>query len=143
MKRSTVLFVCIHNSARSQMAQAWLRHLAPDQYEAESAGLEPGKMNPFAVQAMTFADVDMTGQYPKGIDEIVASGRSFDYVVAVCDKEAAERCPIVPGSGKKLHWNFPDPSAVVGSDEEKLARACEVRDLIKDAIIEWLSSHNP
>jgi arsenate reductase len=125
------------------MAQAWLRHLASDQYEAESAGLEPGKMNPFAVQAMTLADVDMSDQYPKGIDEIITSGRSFDYVVAVCDEEAAERCPIVPGNGKKLHWNFPDPSAVVGSDEQKLARTCEVRDLIKNAITDWLSSQHP
>lgn len=120
------------------MAEAWLRHLAADRFEVESAGLEPGKLNPFVLKAMAEVQIDMSAHYPKGVDEIVASGRHFDYVVAVCDKEAAERCPYFPGEGKRLHWNFPDPSAAKGSDDEKLTRAREVRDLIRLEIERWL-----
>lgn len=138
MSKKRVIFVCIHNSARSQMAEAWLRHLAADRFEVESAGLEPGKLNPFVVKAMAEVGVDISGHYPKGVAEIMATGRHFDYVVAVCDKEAAERCPLFPGSGERLHWNFPDPSAVVGSDEEKLVRAREVRELIRLRIESWV-----
>ncbi len=139
MSKQRVLFVCIHNSARSQMAEAWLRHLAEDRFEVESAGLEPGRLNPFAIEAMREKHIDMSQHYPKGVDEVAASGRQFEYVIAVCDKEAAERCPIFPGEGARLHWNFPDPSAVVGTDDEKLSRAREVRDLIREQLIIWLA----
>lgn len=139
MAKQRVLFVCIHNSARSQMAEAWLRHLAPARFDVESAGLEPGKLNPFAMRAMQECRIDMSSHYPKSVDDIAATGRSFDYVIAVCDREAAERCPIVPGGGEKLHWNFPDPSSAQGTDDEKFEFTCKVRNLIKDAIVTWIA----
>lgn len=138
MVRQRVLFVCIHNSARSQMAEAWLRTLGSERFEVESAGLEPGKLNPIVVKAMKEAGVDISHHEAKGVQDLLAAGKPFDYIIAVCDKEAAERCPLFPGGGTRLHWSFPDPSAATGSDEEKLRVATEVRDAIKTRIESWL-----
>jgi arsenate reductase len=138
MTRQRVLFVCIHNSARSQMAEAWLRHLAGDTFEVESAGLEPGTLNPYVVQAMRDVGIDISCHKPKGVDELLAAGLSFDYVIAVCDKEAAERCPIFPGGSQRLHWSFADPSAATGDDSQKLKVAARVRDEIRSMIAAWL-----
>lgn len=121
------------------MAEAWLRHLAGDRFEVESAGLQPGKLNPFVVHAMSRAGIDISHHAPKGVDELLAAGKRFDYVIAVCDKEAAERCPLFPGEGTRLHWSFPDPSAATGEDERKLHLAIEVRDAIRAKITSWLS----
>ena len=143
MTTKRVLFVCIHNSARSQMAEAWLRHLGGDRFEVESAGLEPGKLNPFVVQAMKEVGIDISHHRPKGVDELLTAGHHFDYVIAVCDKEAAERCPIFPGGSQRLHWSFPDPSAAKGDDTEKVRVASEVRDAIKERISAWLSELKP
>lgn len=139
MSRQRVLFVCIHNSARSQMAEAWLRHLAGERFEAESAGLEPGKLNPFVVQAMRDVGIDISNHQPKGVNDLLAAGKTFDYVIAVCDKEAAERCPIFPGGSQKLHWSFADPSSARGDDSEKLRVAALVRDEIRGRIAEWIA----
>jgi arsenate reductase len=141
-QRKRVLFVCIHNSARSQMAEGWLRHLASDRFEVESAGLEPGSLNPFVVQAMREAGVDISHHTSKSVDDILKSGRSFDYVIAVCDKEAAERCPVLPGSGMKLHWNFADPSKAQGTDEEKVRFAATVREQILARLKEWIATES-
>lgn len=103
MNRKRVLFVCIHNSARSQMAEGWLRHLAGDRFEVESAGLEPGKLNPFVVQAMRDSGVDISYHKPKGVEELLRAGRSFDYIIAVCDKEAARALP-------HLSWQLTTPA---------------------------------
>lgn len=138
MVRQRVLFVCIHNSARSQMAEAWLRTLGNDRFEVESAGLEPGRLNPIVVQSMAEAGVDVSHHEAKGVEELFLAGKRFDYIIAVCDKEAAERCPIFPGGGIRLHWSFPDPSAAKGSDEDKLRVATEVRDAIRTKIESWL-----
>lgn len=138
MAKQRVLFVCIHNSARSQMAEAWLRHLAPQAFEVESAGIEPGKLNPAAIRAMNEAGLDMSSHYPKSVNQVIASGRTFDYVIAVCDKEAAERCPIVPGAGAKISWTFPDPSSFEGTEESKFDLTCAVRDQIREKIAEWI-----
>jgi arsenate reductase len=138
MKRKRVLFVCIHNSARSQMAEAWLRYLAGDRFEVESAGLEPGNLNPFVVQAMAKAGIDISHHTPKGVEQLLAAKKHFDYVIAVCDKEAAERCPLFPGEGERLHWSFCDPSAGTGDDAHKLQFAVNVRDEIRARIEEWL-----
>lgn len=121
------------------MAEGWLRHLAGERFEVESAGLEPGKLNPFVVQAMKDAGVDISHHTAKSVHEIAESGRHFDYVIAVCDKEAAERCPLFPGGAVKLHWSFPDPSAATGDAEEKLSVASSVRDAIKAKIEAWIA----
>ena len=135
--KTKVLFVCVHNSARSQMAEAWLRHLCPDVFEAESAGLEPGTLNPLAVEVMREAGIDISKNKTKSVFDMVKSGRLFGYVITVCDESNAERCPIFPGYTKNLHWNFPDPSAFTGTREERLARTREVRDRIRQRIVDW------
>jgi len=143
MARERVLFVCIHNSARSQMAEGWLRHLGGARFEVESAGLELGKLNPFVVQAMAKAEIDISHHRAKSVDELLTAGRHFHYVIAVCDKEAAERCPFFPGEGTRLHWSFPDPSAATGTDEDKLRVAVGVRDAIRAKIEAWLLEAPP
>ena len=135
--KKKVLFVCIHNSARSQMAEAWLNHLCGDCCEAHSAGIEPGTLNPLVVESMTQVRIDISRKRTKGVAEFLSQGTKFDYVITVCDETSAERCPIFPGSGKRLHWSFPDPSAFQGTPETKLAKTREVRDTIKTKIEQW------
>ena len=132
MKR--VLFLCVHNSARSQMAEAFMNRHGAGLFEAESAGLEPGKLNPLVVHAMAEAGIDISRNATKSVFDFAAQGRRYDVVVTVCSKEAAERCPVFPGPHKKFHWPFPDPSAIEGSDEKKLAETRRIRDLIEDAV---------
>jgi arsenate reductase (thioredoxin) len=134
MTQEKVLFVCIHNSARSQMAEAYLNRLGGDRFEAESAGIEPGTLNPLAVEAMKEDGIDISANKTKDVFDFLKAGRLFSYVVTVCDETAAERCPVFPGPGKRLHWSFPDPSQLQGSREEKLAQTRVIRDQIKRRI---------
>jgi arsenate reductase len=138
MKPVKVLFICIHNSARSQMAEAFLNHFGNGEFIAESAGLEPGSLNPVVVDAMKSDGIDISGNKTKTIDSIIAAGKSFDYLITVCDETNAERCPMVPGTGKRLHWSFPDPSALNGSYDEKLNQTIEIMDQIKARIESWI-----
>jgi arsenate reductase (thioredoxin) len=135
--KKRVLFVCIHNSARSQMAEAFMNQLAGDRFEAESAGIEPGTLNPIVVKAMQEDGIDLSGRQTKSVDAMIARGPQFDYVVTVCDETIAERCPVFPGAATRLHWPFADPSSFQGADTEKLARTRIVRDEIKEKIEEW------
>jgi arsenate reductase len=137
MQKARVLFVCIHNSARSQMAEAWLNQLYGDRFEAESAGLEPGTLNPLAVQVMAEEGIDISQKGTRDVFAVYRSGRLYRYVVTVCDETAAERCPVFPGVAERLHWGFPDPSRVQGSAEEKLAQVRAIRDQIRRRIEEW------
>lgn len=134
-----VLFVCSHNSARSQMAEGWLRHLAGERFEVASAGVEPGTLHPLAVEAMAEVGVDISKHHAKGIKEFL--GRwSVYYLIIVCDK-AAQTCPrIWPGSRERITWSFDDPSAAEGSHEERLDAFRRVRDEIRDQLDEWLAS---
>jgi arsenate reductase len=133
--RLKILFVCIHNSARSQMAEAFMNQYGGDLFEAESAGLEPGTLNPLAVEVMKEEGIDISRNAVKDAFEFVKQGRRFTYVVTVCDEAAAERCPIFPGVVQRLHWSFPDPSTFTGSHEERLARTRGVRDQIKQRVL--------
>ncbi len=137
MKKKNVLFVCIHNSARSQMAEAFLNQICGGQFEAHSAGIEPGKLNPLVVEAMREVGIDISGNQTKAVFDMIKSGRLFQYVITVCDETSAERCPIFPGVTKRLHWSFADPSSFQGSREERLSRTREVRDAIKAKIEQW------
>jgi arsenate reductase len=129
--RKRVLFVCIHNSGRSQMAEALLRSVGGEGFEAESAGLEPGKLNALVVAAMGEIGIDISGAKTKSVFDLLKLGRRYDYVITVCDEASAERCPVFPGEAvKRLHWGFKDPASFKGSDEEKLAWIREVRDQI-------------
>ena len=132
-----VLFICVHNSARSQMAEAWLNHLCADSFEAESAGLEPGTLNPLVVEAMQEVGIDISQKKTQAVFDVFKSGKLFSHVVTVCDETSAEKCPIFPGVAKRLHWSFPDPSALTGSREEKMAGVRQIRDAIRGKIEEW------
>ena len=135
--KKKVLFVCIHNSARSQMAEAFLNQICGEFFEAQSAGLEAGKLNPLVVEAMDEIGVDISGNKTKSVFDAIKSGNLFAYVITVCDEASAERCPIFPGVTTRLHWSFPDPSTFQGTHEEKLEKVREVRDAIKQKIEDW------
>ena len=135
--KKKVLFICVHNSARSQMAEAWLNHICGDFFEAQSAGLEPGTLNPLAVQVMQEVDIDISHKKTQAVFDVFKSGQLFAYVITVCDETSAEKCPIFPGPAKRLHWSFPDPSTVTGTKEEKLRQVREIRDEIRQKIEEW------
>ena len=135
--KTKVLFVCIHNSARSQMAEAFLNRICGDEFEAQSAGIEPGKLNPIVVEAMAEEGIDISGNPTKSVADMIASGQPFDCVITVCDETSAERCPIFPGGTTRLHWGFPDPSQFTGTHEEKLTATRKVRDIIARTIADW------
>jgi len=135
--RARVLFLCVHNSARSQMAEAFANATFSDRLVAESAGLEAGTLNPLAVETMRERGIDISQKQTRRVFDLFTAGRIFDYVVTVCDESNAERCPIFPGVTERLHWSFPDPSALVGSHEEKLAQARKIRDAIEARVKEW------
>jgi arsenate reductase len=135
--KKRVLFICIHNSARSQIAEAFLKQLCGDRFEVDSAGLEPGRLNPIVVEAMREVSIDISGNKTKAVWDFVKSGDLFAYVITVCDEASAERCPVFPGVTTRLHWGFPDPSGFQGTSAEKLARTREVRDAIKRRIETW------
>jgi len=143
MSKRNVLFVCIHNSARSQMAEAFLNQICGEEFEAYSAGLEPGKLNPVVVEAMQEIGIDISGNKTKGVSDMLKSGKIFSFVVTVCDETAAEACPVFPGGGTRLHWGFPDPSSFQGSHAEKVAGTRKVRDAIKVKIEAWCQETCP
>ncbi|NNM94789.1 MAG: arsenate reductase ArsC [Bacteroidia bacterium] len=134
MSKTRVLFVCIHNSARSQMAEAFLNNLAGDRFEAESAGLEPGILNPFVVKAMREAGIDISGHKTKDVFEFFKQGKRFDYVITVCDEGSAGKCPFFPSQKKKINWSFPDPSKFEGSEAERMLSIRNVRDAVKQKV---------
>ncbi|HUW39400.1 MAG TPA: arsenate reductase ArsC [Rectinemataceae bacterium] len=136
-----VLFLCVHNSARSQMAEAFLKKLGGGRFEVESAGLEPGVLNPFVVRAMAELGIDISHNETKSVYDLFKAGRRYEVVVTVCSKEAAERCPVFPGLHEKLHWPFGDPSALKGPDEEIMAGVRQVRDQIEAAVRDFIASH--
>jgi arsenate reductase (thioredoxin) len=136
--KTRVLFLCIHNSARSQMAAAFLQQLGGERFEVESAGLEPGRLNPLAVAAMKVAGIDISGNGTQSVFELYESGRRFAYVISVCDAASAERCPIFPGVARRLNWSFADPSAFTGTEEERLRRTIAVRDEIREKVRAWI-----
>jgi arsenate reductase (thioredoxin) len=136
----SVLFVCIHNSARSQMAEVFLNALGAGRFVAQSAGLEPGRLNPVVVEAMGEVGFDLAQNETKSVASMLAGGTLFDYVVTVCDEASAERCPVFPGPGQRLHWGFPDPSAAQGDAASKLAQTRIIRDAIRAKIEDWLAA---
>ncbi len=138
-KKIKVLFVCVHNSARSQMAEAFLNQLAGDRIEAQSAGLEPGVLNPLAIEVMRESGLDISAKKTKGVFDFYKRGAIFNYVITVCDEASAERCPIFPGITKRLHWSFADPAALPDSREEKLEAARRIRDEIRQAVLTFVN----
>ncbi len=140
MSKQKVLFICIHNSSRSQMAEAFLKQIAGDRFEVESAGLEPGTLNPIVVEVMREYGIDISGNKTKSAFDFYKQGKRYDYVVTVCDESQSERCPIFPNALARLHWGFEDPSAFRGTQEEKREKTRTVRDKIKKRIAEWIKT---
>ncbi|GAC1644667.1 MAG: arsenate reductase ArsC [Acidobacteriaceae bacterium] len=130
MKRR-VLFLCTGNSARSQMAEGWLRHLAGDQFHVFSAGTHPSRVNPFAIAAMREVGADISSHTSKSLD--LYRDQPFDYVITVCDR-ARESCPYFPGAFEAFHWSLEDPAEAPGTDDDKLAAFRRIRDQIHDKI---------
>lgn len=130
-----VLFLCTHNSARSQMAEALLRKLDPHQFEAFSAGTQATHVRPLAIKVMAEIGIDISGQRSKVLTEFLS--QPFDYVITVCD-QANESCPVFPRAKHRLHWSFPDPSQATGSESVQLEVYRQVRDAIEGKIGEWL-----
>ena len=140
MDKKKVLFVCVHNSARSQMAEAFLKQLAGDRFEVESAGLEPGKLNPIVVDVMKEVGIDISQNKTKSAFDFFKQGKQYDYVVTVCDESQSGACPVFPGKGERLHWGFADPSQFKGPWEDKVKQTREVRNQIEAKIKEWINS---
>ena len=132
-----VLFVCVHNSARSQIAEAFVNRACAGFFNAYSAGLEPGSLNPLVVEAMREVGIDISRNSTKSVDDMLRAGRCFSHVITVCDGASAERCPVFPGAVVRLHWSFPDPSALTGSREQRLKRVREIRDDIARQVERW------
>jgi len=131
MAKQSVLFICVHNSARSQMAAALMNRICGQSFEAESAGLQPGTLNPLAVEALKEIDIDISRSQPQSVDDVLRSGKTFDLVVTVCSEAEAEGCPVFPGATRRLHWPFEDPAKFVGTDEQRLEKTRRVREQIR------------
>ena len=137
--RIKVLFVCVHNSARSQMAEALLNHIAGNRFEAHSAGLEAGTLNPLAVEAMREMGIDISRNTTKEVFDFFRRGERFNYVVTVCDSAQAERCPVFPGVSRRVHCSFADPASLSGTDAERMEKTRVIRDQIKDWLERWIA----
>jgi arsenate reductase (thioredoxin) len=135
--KQPVLILCTGNSARSQMAEGLLRALAGDHFEVFSAGTKPSTVNSLAIAAMDERGIDIRSQRSKHLNEYL--DQPFEYVITVCDN-AAETCPLFPGPARRIHWSFPDPAAVQGSEAERLASFREVRDAIEGRLRSWLAT---
>ena len=140
MTRERVLLLCTHNSARSQMAEGLLRALDPERFEVASAGTEATRVHPLAIRAMDEVGIDLRGHHSKTLDRFLVE--PWDHVITVCDA-AAERCPIFPSGGRRLHWSFEDPAAVTGSEEERLAAFRRIRDAIAARLRDWAAKRIP
>jgi arsenate reductase len=134
-----VLFVCIHNAARSRMAEALLRSLEGPRFEVTSAGYEPDEVNPLVVDALHLAGLSVANPGPQpSVFDLFKAGKMFAYVIGVCDEEHEQKCPLFPGVTKRLSWSLPDPSTFTGSHRERLARVVEVREAIRERIEAWV-----
>ena len=141
MSKKRVLFICTHNSARSQMAEAWLKEIGGDAFEVESAGLAPGTLKPAVIEAMREVNIDLSAKTTQTVFDVFKSGRRLDYVVALCDTERAERCPVFPGIKERLHWDVPERPKVTGTKEAQLAHVRMVRDLIRERVAAWVAEN--
>ncbi|OJV63946.1 MAG: low molecular weight phosphatase family protein [Clostridiales bacterium 38-18] len=138
MKPIKLLFVCVHNAARSQMAEAFLNHYGEGKFIAESAGMEAGVLNPLAIEAMNEIGLDISKNSVDSVFEFFKSQKFYSYVITVCDETSGQKCPIFPGINKMIHWSFEDPSTFEGSYEERLEKTRLVRDKIKTHVLELL-----
>jgi arsenate reductase len=135
-----VLFVCVHNSSRSQMAEEYLRLFGGDRFQVESAGLEPGTINPVVAQALLEDGIDISGKKTRGVQDLYREGKTYRFVITVCSREAEEKCPIFPGAVVRYNWPFEDPSKFSGSPEVVLEKTRIVREAVKMKIREFIDT---
>jgi len=140
MDKKKVLFICGHNSGRSQMAEAFLKDIAGDRIHVESAGLEPKTVNPLVIEVMQEIGFDLSQAKSDSVFDFFKEGRLYDYVITVCDETAAGQCPVFPGITKRFHWPFKDPEALTSIHEEKLIALRETRNQIKEKLTSWLKT---
>lgn len=138
MIQRDVLFVCIHNSARSQMAEAFLNQYGGDAFHVESAGMEPGKLNVNVIKVMQEVGIDISQNATKSVFDLFKQGKRYNAVVTVCDAASAESCPIFPGVVKRLGWSFADPSGFSGTAEDVLEETRKVRDQVKETVLSFI-----
>lgn len=136
--KKKVLFVCVHNSARSQMSEAFLKYYGADGYEVESAGFEPTWINPLVVEVMSEADIDISKNKTQSVFELFRAGKFFGYIITVCSRARESDCPIFPGIKRRIHWDLENPEDYEGTKEEKLERLRELRDKIKELVLEFI-----
>lgn len=141
MNKPAVLFLCVHNSARSQMAEAFLKKYAGNRFDVMSAGLEPGNLNPYVINVMKEKGIDISANKTKSVFDLYKENMTFDYIITVCHSEAAERCPVFPGKSIKYHWPFSDPSGFTGEQDVILEKTRRVRDDIETAVINFIRIH--
>lgn len=141
--KTKVLFVCVQNSARSQMAEAWLNHLCGEFFAAKSAGLEPGELNPLVVEAMAEVGIDISRNKSKSVFDLFKAGDFFGYVIGVCDLTTMEKCPIFPAPVMRLNWSFPDPARATGAPTEQMQSVREIRDRIRARVEDWCAEKCP
>ncbi|WP_455382846.1 metalloregulator ArsR/SmtB family transcription factor [Salinispira pacifica] len=139
--KPSILFICVHNSARSQIAEEYLRRYGGDLFEVESAGLTPGELNPYVVETLAEEGIDISDKRPRSVFDLYRAGRTYAYVITVCSREAEENCPVFPGPVMRLNWPFPDPSRFTGSHGEIAARVRELRDVIREEIIQFTDAY--
>jgi len=140
MDKIRVLFICGHNSGRSQMAEAFLGKIAGHKMHIESAGLEPKPINPLVVEVMQEIGYDLSRAKSDSVFDFFKEGRLYDYVITVCDETASGQCPVFPGITKRLHWPFKDPEELTGTHAEKLDDLRKIRDQIQEKIADWVKS---
>ena len=136
-----ILFVCIHNSARSQMAEAFLNRIGEGKFVSESAGIEAGKLNPLVVKAMAEIGYDLSQNQTKSVFDFHKQGKTYWSVIKVCDQANGERCPIFPDTINNFNWNLPDPSELLGTEEEKLVEIRKIRDEVKLKVEEFIQEY--
>jgi len=137
MSPKRVLFICVHNSGRSQMAEAFLRDVSGGTIIVESAGLEPGPVNPLVKSVMNEIGFDLSRATADNVFDFFKQGRLYDYVVTVCDDSNDARCPVFPGITQRIHWPFPDPVGLSGTAEEKMKALRKIRDDIRAKVEAW------
>jgi len=140
MSKKRILFFCIHNSARSQMAEAWLKQIGGNAFAVESAGLEPGTVKPLVIAVMREMGIDISQNRTQSVFDVFKSGRTFDYIIALCDEVNAKRYPVFPGA-RLLHWDFPECPKLSNVEEEQMTHFRYVRGLIKDRVTTWMTEN--
>jgi arsenate reductase len=137
-----VLFICVHNSGRSQMAQAFLNHMAGDRFQSEGAGFRPTRISPLVVEAMEEIGLDLSKNETRSVFKLYQDGNLYDYVITVCEESTENKCPLFPGVTRRLNWPFDNPETFEGSHGEKLTQVKRVRDEIKSRLASWLTEMN-